>query len=176
MQIQKQIFIRYEDTLTNDKDLEEYSARNSLIEILEKRLDHGLEQIFTLLGLRYQQKDIEIAYHGILSDKQDIRANAIEFLDNLLHPNLKEALLPLVENTMVMSPETDRDDLVIPTEKHCFEMLLKGKDLKIKLAVLYLIAQLEDKSYISLVKPLVIHRNKKISTFAQDALNQLEKV
>ncbi|MBJ96729.1 MULTISPECIES: Npt1/Npt2 family nucleotide transporter [Mesonia] len=176
MQIQKQIFIRYEDTLTNDKDLEEYSARNSLIEILEKRLDHGLEQIFTLLGLRYQQKDIEIAYHGILSDKQDIRANAIEFLDNLLHPNLKEALLPLVENTMVMSHETDRDDLVIPTEKHCFEMLLKGKDLKIKLAVLYLIAQLEDKSYISLVKPLIIHRNKKISTFAQDALNQLEKV
>ena len=44
--------------------MEEYSARNSLIEILEKRLDHGLQQIFTLLELEYNSKDVSIAYHG----------------------------------------------------------------------------------------------------------------
>jgi len=175
MQIQKQIFLKYEEMLTSDKDVEEFSARNSLIDLLERRLDHGLEQIFTLLGLRYQQKDIEIAYQGIISEKQEVRANAIEFLDNLLQPNLKQTLLPLVENSTVFNEGQEADDLVAPTEKMCFEMLLKGKDQKIKLAVLYLIAQLdgENKTYIPLVKPLTRHQNKKISTFAINALNNL---
>lgn len=175
MQIQKQIFLKYEEMLTSDKDVEEFSARNSLIDLLERRLDHGLEQIFTLLGLRYQQKDIEIAYQGIISEKQEVRANAIEFLDNLLQPNLKQTLLPLVESSTVFNENQEADDLVAPTEKMCFEMLLKGKDQKIKLAVLYLIAQLdgENKTYIPLVKPLTKHQNKKISTFAINALNNL---
>lgn len=175
MQIQKQIFLKYEEMLTSDKDVEEFSARNSLIDLLERRLDHGLEQIFTLLGLRYQQKDIEIAYQGIISEKQEVRANAIEFLDNLLQPNLKQTLLPLVESSTVFNENQEADDLVAPTEKMCFEMLLKGKDQKIKLAVLYLIAQLdgENKTYIPLVKPLTRHQNKKISTFAINALNNL---
>jgi len=175
MQIQKQIFLKYEEMLTSDKDVEEFSARNSLIDLLERRLDHGLEQIFTLLGLRYQQKDIEIAYQGIISEKQEVRANAIEFLDNLLQPNLKQTLLPLVESSTVFNENQEADDLVAPTEKMCFEMLLKGKDQKIKLAVLYLIAQLDgdNKEFITLVKPLTRHQNKKISTFAINALNNL---
>jgi AAA family ATP:ADP antiporter len=178
MQVQKQIFVKHEETITNDKDMEVFSARNSLIDLLERRLDHGLEQIFTLLGLRYQQKDIEIAYQGILSEKQEIRANALEFLDNLLQPNLKQVLLPLVEETTVLSSGEDlgQQDLLIPTEQQCFEMLLKGKDQKIKLSVLYLIAQFEgDKNYISLVKPLIEHQNKKINSFAKNALANLQK-
>jgi len=178
MQVQKQIFIRHEEIITNDKDMEVFSARNSLIDLLERRLDHGLEQIFTLLGLRYKQKDIEIAYQGILSEKQEIRANALEFLDNLLQPNLKQVLLPLVEESTVLSSGEDvgQQDLLIPTEQQCFEMLLKGKDQKIKLSVLYLIAQFEgDKNYISLVKPLLQHQNKKISSFANNAYTNLQK-
>ena len=178
MQIQKQIFSRYEELISNDKDVEEFSARDSLIDLLERRLDHGLEQIFTLLGLRYQQKDIEIAYQGILSEKQEIRANAIEFLDNLLQTNLKQTLLPLVENSIISNNDAETEDLVAPTEKMCFEMLLKGKDQKIKLAVLYLIAQLDhaekNKEYIALVKPLTRHKSKKISTFAMNALHNLQ--
>ena len=79
-----------------DYDLDEFSARQSLIDLLDRRLENGLEQIFQLLGLRYQQKDIDIAYQGIISEKKDMQANAIEFLDTLLTPNLKSTLLPCI--------------------------------------------------------------------------------
>lgn len=176
MYLQKHISKKYKLSEASDELTEEFSARGSLIELLEKRLDSGLEQIFKLLGLHYQQKDIEIAYHGILSEKQDIRANAIEFLDNLLHPNLKNTLLPLVENTILSSSTQHLDESmqIIPSEYECFKKLLKGKDLKIKLAVLYLIRRINNAKYFKLVAPLLHHSNKKIRTFAakaQEAIN-----
>lgn len=177
MSVQKQISEKYNDNLMED-NLDELSARKSLVNLLERRLENGLEQIFQLLGLRYQQSDIDIAYQGIISKKKDMQANAIEFLDTLLTPNLKSTLLPVVENTvLVTSPDATETYLSdVPTEYECFKKLLKGRDVKIKLAVLFLLKHLNDKKYLKLVKPLVRHHNPKIKTFAIHARDNLRSL
>jgi HEAT repeat protein len=68
---------------------------------LTERLDQNLERIFRLLGLSYPPNDIYSAYLGIRSDRKELRDSAVEFLDNLLHGNLKRYLLPIVDHVSV---------------------------------------------------------------------------
>ena len=148
------------------------AARESLVRILEKRLDRNLERIFRLLGLKYSGDDILAIYKGLYSEKPDLRINGLEFLDNLLQPGLKKVLIPLIETSMLetISEEAIKNlHLGAPDEYDCFRMLLQGRDLKIKLAVLYLIAQLKDPIYLALVQEFIDSDNKKIKSFAKMA-------
>ncbi|MGB3467480.1 MAG: hypothetical protein WBA74_19500, partial [Cyclobacteriaceae bacterium] len=156
----------------------ESEARDSLMELLERRLEASLERIFKLLELRYYAKDIEYAYKGILSDEDERRTNAIEFLDILLNKNLKEALIPIVEATILDTTSEEFIDRINHnryTEFECFELLLNGRDQKLKLAVLYLIGHQTEVSYRRLVAPLVHDRDKKIRDFADKALIHLQE-
>lgn len=175
-----QIIVAYRNRKRSQKEVrpEERDARASLLELLERRLDAGLERIFKLLGLKYPQRDVEIAYQGVLSEKEEARTNAIEFLDNLLTGNLKRTLLPIIEESAldISSEEVlTRIKHKIPTEHECFQLLLQGNDLKVKLAVLYLIEQQADAKYLPLLLPLRKNGDPKIAEFAYRAYKALNK-
>ncbi len=70
-----------------------------LRQALQERMDQKLERVFRLLGLRYPPADIYSAYNGLRSKRSDLRASAIEFLDNLLLPQMKQLLLPILEES-----------------------------------------------------------------------------
>jgi AAA family ATP:ADP antiporter len=55
-------------------------------------------------------------------------------------------------------------------------MLLAGKDVKIKLAVLYLIAQISNPEYIPLIEQYLNDENPKVRAFTQQALNELLRI
>lgn len=151
-------------------------GRSSLIRLLEGRLDRNLERIFRLLGLKYPPDDIFSIYRGIQSKQSDLRNDALEFLDNLLEPNLKKVLIPLVETAM-MDTLSDKAvkhlKLKIPEEYECFALLLKGKDTRIALAVLYIIQQLDDPKYIPLVKMGMESQQEKIRHYAGRTLEMI---
>ena len=151
-------------------------ARKSLIDLLERRLDGNLERIFRLLGLRYPPDDMISIYKGIKSNKPDIRASSIEFLDNLLEVNLKRVIIPIVETAIL---DTISEEAVVnlkikvPDEYECIEMLLQGKDLKIKLAVLYLISQLKEQKYKPIIERYINSDDIKVKTFALRAIESI---
>jgi AAA family ATP:ADP antiporter len=70
-----------------------------LRQALQERMDQKLERVFRLLGLRYPPSDIYSAYNGLRSQRGDLRASAIEFLDNLLLPHMKQLLFPILEES-----------------------------------------------------------------------------
>jgi AAA family ATP:ADP antiporter len=150
--------------------------RKDLIDLLEKRLDRDLQRIFGLLGLKYPPGDIHQAYEGIQSDKPEQRINAIEYLDNLLEPDLKRVLIPIVETTVLddFSEESLRSlSMDIPSEKECFEMLLAGYDRRIKLTVLNLIEQLDEEKYIPVVRTHTDGTDDDIQAEAKRVLSNL---
>lgn len=107
-----------------------------------------------------------------------MRINAVEFLDNLLETNLKRVLIPIVETVFLdhISETTIKNlNVKIPDEFECLSMLLAGKDVKIKLAVLYLISQVGNKRYIPLIEKQLLDANPKIRTFAEQAIKALKK-
>jgi AAA family ATP:ADP antiporter len=152
-----------------DNHNEVFEARKSLIEILERRLDDNLDRIFKLLGLKYPPEEIDTIYKNIKSDKPDLRLNAVEFLDNLLEVNLKKILIPIMETVAIdtLTKETLKSlNIKITNQYDCFDLLLKGKDIKLKLAVFFLISKLQEKKYIDLVMPYCDSHNIKTRTFA----------
>ncbi len=123
------------------------NARQLLIQALEERLDRNLEIIFRLLGLRYTPEDILNAYQGVTSNKLDQRANAIEFLDNLLNNRLKKYILPILEGTTSGEIPTTSENpfgLKINSNYDCLKSLLEGDDNWLKVCALYLIAELDE--------------------------------
>ncbi len=68
----------------------------------EKNLDVSLMNIFKLLGVVYSHEDIAKAYQNIRTGTKNSVAYAVELLDNILHKDVKDIVLPLVED---LSPE-----------------------------------------------------------------------
>lgn len=148
------------------------NARKSLIDLLERRLDGGLERIFRLLGLRFPPDEINSAYKSFQSDKSDVRISSIEFLDNLLDTRLKRVIIPILETTILDSRSDEvlkNLNLQVPNEKECYSMLLGGNDIRIKLAVIYLIAKLQDPKYFDLIDQYRTNPNPKVRDFAEKA-------
>ena len=156
---------------------EEREARAALLDLLEHRLESGLERIFKLLGLKYQQQDVDIAYLGLMSEKHEAQHNAIEFLDNLLTGDLKRTLIPMIENTVL---DITSDEVIqkiqqkILSEFECFQLLLEANDLRLKLAVLYLIKIQNDLKYIPLVEKCLLNEDEKLKVFALDTITSLQ--
>jgi ATP:ADP antiporter, AAA family len=73
---------------------------------LRVSMEHERERIFRLMSLVSPDKDLEDAYVGLQSANPTIRANALEFLDNVLSPQLRQVLVP------VLDPQTSLDERI----------------------------------------------------------------
>jgi AAA family ATP:ADP antiporter len=159
-----------------DSDTELLIARESLLEVLENQVDQGLETIFKLLSLRYDQADIETTYYGLKSANKETKINALEFLDNLLKAKFKSTLLPLIEYQVLEPTEYTANDSVLKqqSEKSLLKDLLKTRSVRVKLAVLMIMQYSNEQSYRNVISKLLKHRNNKVRLFAKNALDELE--
>jgi len=66
---------------------------------LEGNLSRTMKSIFDLLGLVYPQEDIVKAYQNILAGTKKALDYSVELLDNILRKEVKDLLLPLIEDT-----------------------------------------------------------------------------
>jgi HEAT repeat protein len=69
---------------------------------LTESIQQELERIFRLLGLLYPHLDIHSAYLGLQAKNVSVHDNALEFLDNVLKPQLREMLVPLLDGKITV--------------------------------------------------------------------------
>jgi AAA family ATP:ADP antiporter len=79
-------------TLEADLNSEETVAR-----ALRQSMQQEIERIFRLLSLLLPNYDFHSAYVGLQSTRTVVQDTALEFLDNVLKPQLRDALIPLVD-------------------------------------------------------------------------------
>ena len=60
-------------------------------------MEQELERIFRLMALLLPQTGLHDAYVGVRSSNVTVRANALEFLDNVLKPELRHVLVPVLD-------------------------------------------------------------------------------
>jgi len=65
-------------------------------------MEQELERIFRLMALLLPQTGLHDAYVGVRSSNTTIRANALEFLDNVLKPELRQVLVPLLDSQVTV--------------------------------------------------------------------------
>lgn len=106
------------------------SASTLLRRALEEEKRASVERIFRLLGVVYTQQDIYGAYVGLTSGDKERRANAIEFLDNVLHRDVKRLVMPIVEDR-----EPSGSGRPAATRARAFEGIFAGRDTWLKACV-----------------------------------------
>ncbi|NNF19120.1 MAG: MFS transporter [Flavobacteriaceae bacterium] len=150
-------------------------AREELLQILYQQLDLSFQAIFELLSIKYHHADIEVAYYGIKSQKEDTVNNALEFLDNLLHNRLKGAILPLLEYRILENIEQKHAMPAMKkmNEYKCISMLVAKRGKRVKMASLRIIEELRDQKYRKVVRKLAGHKNPEVSEFAKRVMKRL---
>jgi AAA family ATP:ADP antiporter len=61
------------------------------------------------------------------------------------------------------------------SEFECFETILAGKDVRLKLAVLFLINKIGDPKYVTLIAPFIHHKDDGVRDFTKKALEVISK-
>ncbi len=79
-------------------EIHERNPNEERVALQSRYLDSSIADIFKLLGLRYPQDEIRAAYQNIRAGTRDAFANAAEWLDHTLSKDLKDALLPIIED------------------------------------------------------------------------------
>jgi len=74
------------------------ASNGTVDEALKQTMTDELERIFRLMKLMYPSLDLQNAYAGVQSSDPVIHANALEFLDNTLNPQLRARLVPLIDS------------------------------------------------------------------------------
>jgi ATP/ADP translocase/HEAT repeat protein len=64
---------------------------------MRQSMEHELERIFRLMSLLFPEAELQDAYVGLRSSNPIIRANALEFLDNVLDPQLRQLVVPVLD-------------------------------------------------------------------------------
>ena len=70
---------------------------DAVIQALRHSMEQELERIFRLMALLLPQAGLHDAYVGVRSSNPTVRANALEFLDNVLKPELRHVLVPVLD-------------------------------------------------------------------------------
>src|SRR4030095_2048141 len=73
------------------------SATGDAVELKES-MKQDLERIFRLMKLLWPEHALQDAYRGLQSRDPATHANALEYLDNTLKPQLRNLLVPLIDS------------------------------------------------------------------------------
>ena len=73
------------------------TSNNTIFKALQDSMAQDLERIFQLIKLMYPHHDLHSAYFGIQSKNPKDRDNALEFLEQILKPDLRNLLIPVLD-------------------------------------------------------------------------------
>ena len=81
----------------------EMSDPEPVTEAIHEAMEGELERIFRLMKLLFPHQDLHSAYVGVQSRNPVVHDNALEFLENILGPQLRSLLLPLLDSEVPMT-------------------------------------------------------------------------
>jgi len=83
---------------------------------LNESMQQELERVFRVLGLLYPHLDLHSAHVGLQSKNIAVHDNALEFLDNVLKPQLREMLVPLLDSKVTVRERAHRAQRLVHTK------------------------------------------------------------
>jgi AAA family ATP:ADP antiporter len=152
------------------------SARAGLLNLLHQRQDGNLDRLFRLLGLRYQPADIIPIFRGLQAAERKEKISALEFLDNLLESDLKRLVIPVIElgvrmaNPELTGPAPSPEKLE-EIQFSNFKRILRGRDIRLKLSVIYVIGQLKEHRYLPLLLLQLEASDKRVRDMAKTSFD-----
>ncbi len=83
-------------------------ADDNVRRALAESMEGEREQIFRLLGLIHPDHDFDTAYYGLRSSNPVVHDNALEFVEHVLKPEMRQLLIPLLDPRVTTEDRAQR--------------------------------------------------------------------
>jgi len=90
-------------------------SREPVAQALRESMTQEVERIFRLLKLLFPANDMHSAFVGLQSENRMVHDNALEFLENVLKPQMRELLVPLLDPDVASAQRVAIADHVLGT-------------------------------------------------------------
>ena len=77
--------------------VDDVQPRTAVDDFVNERGNQSLAHVFTLLSLVLPREPLRIAFRGLQTDDPRLRGTALEYLEHVLPPNLRERLWPFLD-------------------------------------------------------------------------------
>jgi AAA family ATP:ADP antiporter len=114
---------------------------------LGRAMEQELERIFRLMALAYPIAGLHDAYVGVRSPNPTVRANALEFLENVLAPDIRQVLLPLLDSQVSVDERIALANRLVgaplETAEQAVATLLASEDAYLRSSAVYAVGALQ---------------------------------
>jgi AAA family ATP:ADP antiporter len=106
--------------------------RDAAVTGLKQSMEQEIERIFRLMGLLLPGHDLHSIHFGLQSDTPAVRANALELLDNILRPQLRNVLVPLLDGYVSVAERVRLANRLlgtaVETDEEAMIVMLRSQD------------------------------------------------
>jgi hypothetical protein len=117
-----------------------------VLEAMHHAMEQELERIFRLMALLFPATGLHDAYVGVRSSNPTVRANALEFLDSTLKPELRQVLVPLLDSAVTIEERVALANRFVgaplETPEQAVETMLASEDAWLRSCGVYAIGAL----------------------------------
>jgi hypothetical protein len=99
-------------------------------EFIRNRATRSLAHVFTLLSLVLPAEPLQIALRGLYVEDQNLRGTALEYLESVLPPIVRDPLWPFLEDRRAARSSRGHDDIVADLVRSNHSIMLNLKELK----------------------------------------------
>jgi AAA family ATP:ADP antiporter len=151
---------------------------DSVVKALRESMEQEVERIFRLLGLLFPRRDFHSAYVGLQSSNAVVHDNALEFLDSVLKPQLRKALVPLLDREVSVAERVRLASHLVGTRVESPEeaviALVRSEDAWLKSCGAYAIGTLGLRSLAAELESCLNHHDPLLRETARQAKLRLE--
>jgi AAA family ATP:ADP antiporter len=119
---------------------------DAVLDAMRHAMEQELERIFRLMALLFPATGLHDAYVGVRSSNPIVRANALEFLDTTLKPELRQVLVPLLDSTVTTEERVALADRFVgaplETPEQAVATMLESEDVWLRSCGIYAIGAL----------------------------------
>jgi AAA family ATP:ADP antiporter len=117
-----------------------------VIEAVRHSIEQEVERIFRLMALLFPTTGLHDAYVGVRSANPVVRANALEFLENVLRPELRQLLVPLLDSQVSVEERIAIADRLVgaplETTEQAVATMLSSEDPWLRSCAVYAVGAL----------------------------------
>jgi AAA family ATP:ADP antiporter len=118
-----------------------------VLEAMGHSMEQELERIFRVMAILLPHAGLHDAYVGLRSSNPVIRGNAIEFLDNVLKPELRQVLVPLLDSSVTVAERIALANTLVgaplDTPEQAVSTLLASEDSWLRSCAVYAIGAMQ---------------------------------
>jgi AAA family ATP:ADP antiporter len=153
------------------------AADDPLVQRIKQTMQQEAERVFRLLNILYPGHDMHSAYVGLTADDPVVQDNAVEFLEAVLSPQLRELIVPLFDrgvspgqrahlaNRLLGASLGDRDEAV--------SVLMLSRDPWLQSCAAYAIGEFRLVQFQRELEKWRNHPDPLLRATAEDALRKL---